>query len=75
MEEIEPLETSKVGVVQDVLWALSHPEERMMTLHQGAKDKDELRKLRALLGKYAKKAGMVLKTKRVGDDLRIWRVE
>jgi hypothetical protein len=61
-------------LVQDVIWALSR-EERMMTLHQGAKDKAELRSLRALLGKYAKKAGMVLKTKRVGDDLRIWRVE
>jgi len=62
-----------VGFVQDVIWVLSFAPHTDVS--GAAKDPDNLKRFRSLLGKYAKKAGMVLKTKRVGDDLRIWRVE
>ena len=66
--------TNKAEVVQTTLSLLPHAGDQLDV--QGVvTDKDSLRSFRALLNNYAKKAGMTLKTKRVGDDLRIWRVE
>lgn len=66
---------SKAETVRTVINALPQPGGQAITVPGVVTDKDSLRGFRALLNNYAKKAGMTLKTKRVGDDLRIWRVE
>ena len=64
---------SKVGVVKAALHRLGRCNHTWVL--EISDCPEDLKRFRSLLGKYAKKAGMTLKTKRVGDDLRIWRVE